>query len=222
MHPSRAYTPIDHCLISLQAWLSGDTAPQATAVPDTVTARPSPAATRPEIDLSPEERRRSARLMRVNHAGEIAAAGLYQGQALIARDLAARAQLQQSEREEHDHLVWCAQRVHELGSHTSMLEPIWHLGAVGIGTVAGLAGDRFSLGFVVETERQVITHLEHHLQQLATDDQKSRAIILQMQADEAHHAALALKRGGAEQLPQPVPLLMRFSAKIMTTISYWV
>lgn len=229
MSADRAYSPLDRCLMQLESWFApAQVEVQATidteqsAPPLMATPRPRPDAHLPEATLSAEARRLSARLMRVNHAGEVAAQGLYQGQAWVARTPEAKTQLRQSAEEEHDHLLWCAQRVQELGGRTSLFEPLWHLGSVSIGAAAGLMGDRTSLGFVVETERQVIAHLEAHLRHISPDDLKSRTIIQQMQADEAHHAALALKHGGAMHLPAPVPLLMRMAAKVMTGVSYWV
>ncbi len=224
MTATRTYTEFDYWLIHLESWLAPPQVPDVTPEPASAptSVRPRPDAHLPEAALSPQARQLSVRLMRVNHAGEIAAQGLYQGQAWVARSPQAQAQLRQSAQEEHDHLHWCAERVQELGGHTSLGAPIWHWGSVGIGAVAGLLGDQTSLGFVVETERQVIAHLDDHLRRMASDDQKSRMIIQQMQADEAHHAALALKHGGALHLPTPVPSLMRLTARIMTGVSYWI
>jgi ubiquinone biosynthesis monooxygenase Coq7 len=186
-----------------------------------VAARPNPAATCPESVTLPEARRHAAGLMRVNHAGEIAAQALYHGQALTARNPRVRTALLEAARDETDHLAWCEQRVRELGSHTSLLAPVWYAGSFAIGALAGLAGDRTSLGFVAETEKQVIEHLESHLHELPPDDERSRRIVAQMQADEARHGAEARVAGGRE-LPGPVRNLMRRTARVMTRAAYRV
>jgi ubiquinone biosynthesis monooxygenase Coq7 len=186
-----------------------------------VAARPNPAATCPESVTLPEARRHAAGLMRVNHAGEIAAQALYHGQALTARNPKVRAALLEAARDETDHLAWCEQRVRELGSRTSLLAPVWYAGSFAIGALAGLAGDRNSLGFVAETEKQVIEHLESHLHELPPDDERSRRIVAQMQADEARHGAEARDAGGRD-LPGPVRNLMRRTARVMTRAAYRV
>jgi ubiquinone biosynthesis monooxygenase Coq7 len=167
----------------------------------------------------PAARRHAAGLMRVNHAGEIAAQALYHGQALTARNPAVRRSLLEAARDETDHLAWCEQRVRELGDRTSLLAPVWYAGSFAIGALAGLAGDRTSLGFVAETERQVIEHLESHLHELPPDDERSRRIVEQMQADEDRHGSEARAAGGRE-LPRPVRELMRRTAKVMTGTAY--
>lgn len=159
--------------------------------------------------------------MRVNHAGEIAAQALYHGQALTARNEAVRRSLLEAARDETDHLAWCEQRVRELDSRTSLLAPIWYAGSFAIGALAGLAGDRTSLGFVAETEKQVIEHLESHLHELPPDDERSRRIVEQMRADEARHGAEARSAGGRD-LPRPVRELMRRTAQVMTRTAYRV
>ncbi|HSW33069.1 MAG TPA: 2-polyprenyl-3-methyl-6-methoxy-1,4-benzoquinone monooxygenase [Steroidobacteraceae bacterium] len=184
-----------------------------------VAARPNPAATCPESVTLPAARRHAAGLMRVNHAGEIAAQALYHGQALTARNPKVRAALLEAARDETDHLAWCEQRVRELGSRTSLLAPVWYAGSFAIGALAGLAGDRNSLGFVAETEKQVIEHLESHLHELPPDDERSRRIVAQMQADEARHGADARDAGGRD-LPGPVRNLMRRTARVMTRAAY--
>ena len=171
--------------------------------------------------MTTAERRHAAALMRVNHAGEIAAQALYQGQALVARDAATRAHLLAAAREEVDHLDWCAERVRELGSRTSLLGPLWYAGSAAIGTLAGLASDRVSLGFVAETERQVEGHLAEHLERLPPGDVESRAILQQMKADEVKHGREALAHGGAT-LPRPVQRAMRLVARVMTRTAYYV
>ncbi|AHE99508.1 2-polyprenyl-3-methyl-6-methoxy-1,4-benzoquinone monooxygenase [Thioalkalivibrio paradoxus] len=186
------------------------------------TGRPSPAQDLPEPHLEPEERRLVGRLMRVNHAGEIAAQGLYQGQMLTSRREAVRRQLDQSAREEGDHLNWCAERAQQMGTHTSLLGPFWYLGSVALGAAAGLAGDRYSLGFVDETERQVEQHLDQHLQRLPRQDNASAAILQQMKQDEVEHGAKAMDLGG-QPLPWPVrKLLMPAMAGVMTRTTYWI
>lgn len=169
----------------------------------------------------PGSRRHAAGLMRVNHAGEIAAQGLYHGQALTARSPETRAALRKAAAEEGDHLAWCRERLDELGSRPSLLNPLWYAGSVAIGALAGLAGDRMSLGFMAETERQVEGHLADHLERLPADDVRSRTIVQQMQADEVGHGRAAIDAGAAT-LPEPVPKLMRLSARIMTGTAYWI
>lgn len=186
-----------------------------------VAARPNPAATCPESVTLPDARRHAGGLMRVNHAGEIAAQALYHGQALTARNPRVRAALLEAARDETDHLAWCEQRVRELGSRTSLLAPVWYAGSFAIGALAGLAGDRNSLGFVAETEKQVIEHLESHLHELPPDDERSRRIVAQMQADEARHGTEARDAGGRD-LPGPVRNLMRRTARVMTRAAYRV
>ncbi len=183
------------------------------------TERPNPAAAISEAELSDEERRRAIGLMRVNHAGEVSAQALYQGQALTARLPAVRDKMERAALEENDHLLWCEQRIDELGGRTSLLNPAWYAGSLAIGALAGWAGDRWSLGFIVETERQVVRHLEEHLDQLPAADGRSRAILLQMKEDEAHHATTALDAGGAP-LPGPVRAAMTLASKVMTKTAY--
>jgi ubiquinone biosynthesis monooxygenase Coq7 len=184
-----------------------------------VAARPNPAGNAPETVLDPAARRHAAGLMRVNHAGEIAAQALYHGQALTARDPKTRQSLLDAARDETDHLAWCQDRVRELDSHTSLLAPIWYAGAFSIGALTGLTGDRTSLGFVAETEKQVVEHLESHLHELPEDDDRSRRIVAQMQADEDRHGSEA-KRAGGRELPRPIREVMRRTARIMTRTAY--
>jgi ubiquinone biosynthesis monooxygenase Coq7 len=190
-----------------------------TVVAANAAARPNPAGTAPESVTDAAARRHAAGLMRVNHAGEIAAQALYHGQALTARNEQVRASLLEAARDETDHLAWCEQRVRELDSRTSLLAPVWYAGSFAIGAVAGLAGDRTSLGFVAETEKQVIEHLESHLHELPPQDTRSRRIVEQMQADEARHGSDARAAGGRE-LPRPLRRLMRATARIMTRTAY--
>ncbi len=186
-----------------------------------VTERPNPAESVADAELSDAERDLAARLMRINHAGEVAAQGLYQGQALTARLATVRDKMERAAMEENDHLAWCEDRTRQLGSHTSMLSPLWYAGSVTIGALAGFAGDKWSLGFVAETEHQVVRHLEDHLRQLPEQDEKSRAVLQQMKIDESRHATHALAAGGAE-LPPPVKALMGLTSKIMTRAAYWI
>ena len=171
--------------------------------------------------LSAEDRLLSAALMRVNHVGEVCAQALYAAQALTARSPTLRAQMQAAGREETDHLAWTERRLADLGGRTSLLNPLWYAGAFAIGMLAGRAGDRISLGFVVETERQVEQHLASHLQRLPEGDQASRAVVAQMRDDEARHADQALA-AGAVPVPAPVRWLMRQSARVMTTLAHRV
>ncbi len=185
------------------------------------TGRPNPAAGSPESEFSGGERRVSAGLMRVNHAGEVCAQALYQGQALTARLPQVREKMEQASREENDHLDWCEQRLKDLDSHTSRLNPLWYLGSFAIGAAAGYAGDKWSLVFVAETERHVVAHLEGHLQRLSPGDVRSRAIVEQMRQDEGRHATVALEAGGVA-LPAPVRTLMGLASKVMTGTAYYI
>lgn len=211
----RKFTPLDHLITHFDQGL------RTLFGYPLATPRVNPAQAYTEADLAPDEKRLSARLMRVNHAGEISAQALYQAQALTARTAQVRDKLQQSAREENDHLLWCQSRIEALGGHRSLFNPFWYVGSLTIGTLAGLAGDRWSLGFVAETERQVVKHLENHLQRLPLSDQKSRAVLEQMKQDEAYHAAVALKMGGS-RLPRPVSWIMGRTAKVMTTTAFWI
>jgi ubiquinone biosynthesis monooxygenase Coq7 len=172
-------------------------------------------------ELEPGERRLAGALMRVNHVGEVCAQALYQAQALTARSAALREQMAQAAREEVDHLAWTEQRLAELGDRPSRLNPLWYAGAFAIGLAAGRAGDAINLGFVAETEHQVEQHLAGHLDRLPARDARSRAIVAQMQADEARHADNA-ERAGATTLPMPVRALMRAAAKVMTTTAHYI
>ena len=183
--------------------------------------RDNPAAGVPEADLSAAERRHAAALMRVDHAGEVAAQALYHGQAVSAHTPRTRNAMEHAAREEGDHLRWCRERLDELGDRASRLDPLWYAGSFIIGAAAGLAGDRWSLGFVVETERQVVRHLEGHLSSLPPADARSRAILEQMRVDEGVHATTALESGAAE-LPSPLKRLMTLAARVMTTTAYRV
>ena len=172
-----------------------------------------------EADLDEADRRNAAGLMRVNHTGEVCAQALYSGQAAVARDAATRSQLLEAAQEETDHLAWCADRLDALQSRPSLLNPLWYAGSFAIGAAAALISDRVSLGFVVETERQVEAHLGEHLQKLPDADVRSRAVVAQMQMDEARHGELAKRAGGIE-LPQPIPALMKFASAVMKAVAY--
>jgi ubiquinone biosynthesis monooxygenase Coq7 len=171
--------------------------------------------------MSAGERRDAAGLMRVNHTGEVCAQALYAAQALVARDAATRGAFAQAAREEEEHLAWTQARLAELGSRTSLLNPLWYAGSFAIGVAAGIAGDRVNLGFVVETERQVEEHLTGHLSRLPAADARSRAIVAQMRDDEARHGQMA-EAAGAAELPRPVRGLMRVAAGVMKTLAYRV
>jgi ubiquinone biosynthesis monooxygenase Coq7 len=174
-----------------------------------------------QADLTPQERRLSGALLRVDHVGEVCAQALYQAQALAARSPYLRAQMQRAAAEEVDHLAWTERRLGQLGARTSLLNPLWYAGAFGIGLLAGLAGDRWSLGFVAETERQVEQHLASHLDRLPSADAPSRAIVEQMKIDEAQHAATA-EASGAAPLPAPVKMAMRLAARLMTQTAHYI
>lgn len=205
-------TPIDSLILGLDRALR-------TVFTVDAANRASPGESHPDTQLDDTQRKRVAGMMRVNHAGEVAAQALYEGQAATARLDTVRAAMTEAAAEENDHLAWCAQRLHELDDRTSLLNPLWYAGSWLIGAGAGLVGDRWSLGFVAETEHQVIRHLDDHLNRLPAEDARSRAILEQMKEDEARHGTTALEAGGAE-LPAPVRLAMRLTAKVMTTTAY--
>jgi ubiquinone biosynthesis monooxygenase Coq7 len=181
--------------------------------------RPSPAEGVPEASIDEHARLETAALMRVNHVGEVCAQALYQGQALTAREPENRRALEQAGLEEQDHLVWSAQRIEELGGRASLLNPLWYAGSFALGAVAGALGDRWSLAFLAETERQVEEHLAGHLRRLPESDRKTRAVVEAMRADEAKHRDCAMALGAAE-LPAAAKLGMRIMAKVMTTVSH--
>jgi ubiquinone biosynthesis monooxygenase Coq7 len=187
----------------------------------TGSARPYPAAGQIETVKDKAEQREVCALMRINHAGEVSAQALYQGQALTARDAVARAAMNQAAREEADHLAWCATRLKELGGRPSLFNPLWYAGSFAIGAVAGLAGDRTSLGFLAETERQVVDHLEGHLARLPNGDSRTRTILRQMTSDEASHRDMAVRAGGT-RLPLPITRLMSFASSVMTRTARWI
>jgi ubiquinone biosynthesis monooxygenase Coq7 len=192
-----------------------------TLVGSAVSGRPMPGASLPEPELSDDQRRHAAGLMRINHAGEVCAQALYAAQAMVARDEGVKARFARAAREEEDHLAWTQARLAALGSRTSRLDPLWYAGAFAIGSAAGLAGDRVSLGFVVETERQVEEHLGTHMAELPARDTPSRAVVERMREDEARHGAMALEAGG-EPLPFPVRRTMRLAADVLRFVAYRV
>lgn len=208
------FTSIDKLIIEFDKALH-------TLAAKPTSARPLPGGTLPEAQLSDAEKRHAAALMRVNHCGEVCAQALYQGQALSCDEPAVTQALALAAREETEHLAWTAQRVAELGGRLSLLNPLWYAGALALGYAAGRFGTRWNLGFLAETERQVEDHLQGHLERLAPQDGKTRAIVEQMKRDESAHARSAYALGASE-LPDPVKRAMRLSARMMTQASYWV
>jgi len=206
---SRHYSPADKFLMHL------DTGLRTVLGRPQTTERPNPAEDIEEVELTSSDKDLAGRLMRINHAGEVAAQGLYEGQSLTARLPEVRDKMERAAMEENDHLAWCETRLKELGSHKSLLNPLWYGGSLAIGALAGLAGDKWSLGFVTETENQVVRHLDSHLAQISEKDTKSRAILEQMKQDEGNHATAALHAGGAA-LPEPIKQFMALTSRIMT------
>ena len=216
MKNQRSYSFVDHLVTQFDVGIR-------TVFSDHIAQRPNPANQVDETDdaLTTPEKTLAVRFMRINHAGEVAAQGLYQGQALTAKLNNVREQMEQAAEEENDHLAWCKARTKALGGNTSLLDPFWYMGSLAIGAAAGLAGDKWSLGFVAETERQVVKHLDGHLSRLSDKDKKSRAILEQMKLDEQNHATTAISSGAA-QLPAPIKLLMKLSSRVMTKTAYWI
>ena len=212
MTTSRILSPLDRLLDSAQNALS-------TVAGSPRAERANPGDSTPDVVLDDAERRHAAGLMRINHVGEVCAQALYIGQAAVARDPATRAHLLEAAQEETDHLAWCADRLRELDSRPSLLNPLWYAGSYTIGALAGLRGDGWNLGFVVETEHQVEAHLEEHLRTLPEADLRSRAILQVMKDDEARHADHA-EQAGAKVLPQPVPTLMKAASTLMKAVAY--
>ena len=215
---SRGYSALDHLIMGFEkvrGVASGD------SLSDRIPACAGMTPVSTEAGCGDADRLRSAALMRVNHAGEVAAQALYAGHAVAAGDTRVRDAMLQAAAEEGEHLDWCEARVRELGSHVSYLTPVWYFGSFAIGAAAGAAGDKWSLGFVMETERQVVEHLDGHLERLPEQDHRSRSILEQMRRDEMQHASVARDAGGAE-LPLPMRVLMRACAKVMTGTAYWV
>ena len=209
---SRPLSTFDRLLVDAQNALG-------TLAGKPVARRPNPASTTPDVELHDAERRHAAGLMRINHVGEVCAQGLYFGQAAVARDPETREHLLEAAQEETDHLAWCGDRLQELDSRPSLFNPLWYAGSYTLGALAGLRGDGWSLGFVVETEHQVEAHLEEHLQTLPEADLRSREILKVMKADEARHAEHA-EQAGARLLPQPIPSLMAAVSQLMKAVAY--
>ena len=208
----RRFTPFDRALARLQHGLE-------TSLGQSIAQRDNPGQPEPDVEMDAPARRHAAGLMRVNHTGEVCAQALYVGQAAVAKDPATRAQLLAAAQEETDHLAWCNDRLQELDSRPSLFNPLWYAGSYAIGVAAGLRGDGWNLGFVVETERQVEAHLAEHLQSLPPEDLRSRAILTTMKADEARHADHA-QAAGARKLPFPIPGLMSFTSSVMKAVAY--
>jgi ubiquinone biosynthesis monooxygenase Coq7 len=211
--PDRQLTFLDRCI------LQADQALRTIFAEPIGSGRENPAQSGRDEALSAIDKGESISLMRVNHAGEVCAQALYQGQALTARNREVRQQMESAAIEENDHLAWCRQRIQELGGHTSLLNPLWYGGSFLIGATTGMLGDKWSLGFLAETEHQVVNHLQGHLQRLPQGDHRSRAILRQMQEDEAQHKTTALHAGGRE-LPAAVKKLMGLTSRIMTGTAY--
>ncbi|MGD2117698.1 MAG: 2-polyprenyl-3-methyl-6-methoxy-1,4-benzoquinone monooxygenase [Chromatiales bacterium] len=211
----RDYSPVDQLFINLDQGI------RTLFGKPKITERYNPAENIEETEMTDAVRDHTARLMRINHTGEVCAQALYQGQALTAKLPQVRDNMERAAAEENDHLDWCESRLKELGNRTSYLNPFWYVSSFAIGAAAGLAGDKWSLGFVGETERQVEGHLEGHLQQVPETDQKTRAILEQMKIDEIEHGNTAMRNGGA-QLPAPIKLAMKITSKFMTGSVYYL
>jgi ubiquinone biosynthesis monooxygenase Coq7 len=212
MSTTRRYSPLDRLIIEAQRAIT-------TTGGKPVAERGNPGATEADVVMAETSRRHAAGLMRINHTGEVCAQALYVGQAAVARDEATRTQLLAAAQEETDHLAWCADRLDELHSRPSLLNPLWYAGSYAIGVLAGMRGDGWNLGFVVETERQVEAHLAEHLQTLPSEDRRSRAILETMKVDEARHADHA-QAAGARVLPKPIPRLMALTSAVMKAVAY--
>lgn len=211
----RDYSQVDRFLIH------ADTALRTIAGKPLATHRPYPADDIEDISMDAAESRHIAGLMRINHSGEVSAQALYQGQSLTARNDDVREKLENAALEENDHLLWTDNRLKELGDRTSLLNPLWYAGSFAIGAFAGTLGDKWSLGFLAETEHQVVIHLDEHLNQIPASDGRSRAILKQMKIDEAKHESTALDHGG-DTLPTPIKKLMQAMSKVMTRSAYWI
>lgn len=211
----RNYSPFDQLI------LNADTALRTLFGAPAVTERKYPAADIEDSEFSDQDKKHITSLMRINHCGEVAAQALYQGQSLTSKNKNVKEKLQQAALEENDHLDWTKTRINELGGHTSLLNPLWYGGSFAIGTVAGAMGDKWNLGFLAETEHQVVNHLESHLDQLPGGDFRSRAILEQMKIDESIHATTAMENG-AEVLPPTIKKLMAAMSKVMTSTAYYI
>ena len=211
----RRFNPADQIMIGI------DSALRTLFGRPLVTERVNPAEALDEVEMNEEERDLTARLMRINHTGEVCAQALYQGQALTAKLPQIRNTMERAAQEENDHLAWCENRLDELDNRKSLLNPFWYAGSFLIGAAAGLAGDKWSLGFVAETEHQVEAHLNEHINRIPVQDQKSLAILEQMKEDEIHHATVALEAGGAD-LPAPIKAAMKLTSKLMTKSVFYL
>ena len=214
-HSARRLSKFDMLIIELDKGMRTAFGPAPKA------DRPNPARNIEKTELGRSDTDLASRFMRINHAGEICAQGLYQGQAMTARLPKVREKMEEAAKEENDHIAWTADRIRELGGHTSYLNPLWYAGSFSLGALAGLAGDRWSLSFVAETEKQVVRHLDNHLSRLSQEDKKSRAILEQMKIDEGKHATTAIGAGAA-QFPRPVQKLMQFTSRIFTGTTFWI
>lgn len=213
-HMQKSFTIIDQAVVHFDGALRTLLAPARSK-------RPTPGADLSEATLSAKEKKHVAGLMRVNHVGEVCAQALYQAQALTSSKSETREALQHAADEEIDHLAWTSERIAAMGGHKSVLNPFWYGGAFTFGAIAGLAGDRWNLGFLAETEKQVAAHLQSHIARVPTQDQKSLAVLAQMHEDESAHANTAQELG-ASLLPFPVKIAMRAASKVMTTVAYWI
>ena len=212
----RQYSRLDNIIMQIDAVLSESSKPRSEHI-----KREYPGGSVSESKLNEDEKKHISGLMRVNHAGEISAQALYKAQALTAIDNKLKETMKKSADEEIDHLDWCEQRLDELGGHTSYLSPVWYAGSFGIGLLAGFFGDKSNLGFIAETEYQVVKHLDSHIKQLPENDERSRVILEQMRDDELHHATIA-ETNGAENLPEGIKSLMNLVSKIMTKTAYYI
>jgi ubiquinone biosynthesis monooxygenase Coq7 len=208
-------------MIDLDRFIIGFDRTLRTLFAPAMSARPTPGEDLPESEMDAATREHAAALMRVNHTGEICAQALYQGQALTARNAEARGALEHAAHEETEHLAWTEQRIQELGGRKSLLNPLFYAGSMAMGVATGLLGDRWNLGFLAETERQVVEHLDRHLREIPREDQKSIAILGEMRIDESRHATTAWEHGAGE-LPLPVRGLMRIASSVMTRSAYWL
>ena len=208
-------------MLNIDRFIIGFDSALRTLLTPAPTLRSVPGSDLPEADLNDMEKKEASALMRINHVGEVCAQALYQGQALTSKNEQVQEVLMQAAREETEHLAWTERRIAELGGRKSFLNPLWYGGSFTIGAVAGMLGDKWNLGFLAETEHQVGEHLGRHLKQLPDQDVKSRAIVTQMQIDEASHATMAMSQGGVE-LPAPVKVAMKMGSKVMTRTAYWV
>lgn len=215
MGSHRQYTLVDRICLGI------DQVMRALSDTTKTTGKPNPAEEANEHPLTEKQRQQSAALMRINHAGEICAQALYHGQGIVSRSIHIQEKMHQAALEEGDHLAWCKQRLSELDSHSSYLNPVWYAGSFCIGMIAGMVGDRWSLGFVAETETQVIKHLKRHLDLLPQQDERSHRILVQMEKDESKHRDEAIT-AGAKPLPRVIQQVMNMTSKIMVKTTYWI